>query len=205
MTTLGSFNHMLQEFVAELSATFPDYPQITLFKAALPGMLKENPRQGLDTFMAATSPHGEKIMQNDESFFEEDINLGMGLKLNDLWHADGLDTDTRKAIFSYVSTLYVLGMTIQNLDPKILDGIEDIAKNAAATVKETGSLDIAGMLPQMMSQVGNLMGVDTPDPNDPTFQSLVSMLGDNFGKGGAGTMPMLGDGDDTPPDESSSP
>lgn len=188
---------MLQEFVGELSATFPDYPQITLFKAGLPGLLEENPRYGLDTFMAATSPHGDKIMQSDESFFAEDINLGMGLKLNDLWNADGLDADTRKAIFSYVSTLYVLGMTIQNLDPSILNGIEDIAKNAAATVKETGSLDIAGMLPQMMSQVGSLMGVETPDPSDPTFQALLSTLGNNVGQDPS-AMPMLKDFKDAP-------
>jgi len=188
MTTLNSFNHMLKEFVKELSATFPEYPQITLFKAALPGMLEENPQYGLDTFMKATSPHGDKILQNDEAFFEEDIDLGMGLKLNDLWHADGLDEDTKKAIFSYVSTLHVLGMTIQSLNPDILNGIESIAKNAAASMKESGSVDIAGMLPQMMSQVGQLMGVETPDPSDPTFKSLMSMLGDSVGKG---TIPGL--------------
>ena len=188
MTTLNSFNHMLKEFVPELSATFPDYPQITLFKAGLPGMLEENPRCGLDSFMKATSPYGDKIMQADESFFEADIDLGMGLKLNELWHADGLDADTRKAIFSYVSSLYVLGITIQSLDPSILNGIEDIAKNAAATMKETGTVDISSMLPQMMSQVGSLMGVDTPSADDPTFQSLMGMLGPNVAQGRADPM-----------------
>lgn len=184
MTTLGSFNHMLQEFVGELSATFPDYPQITLFKAGLPAMIEDNPRACLDTFMQATSPHGDKIMQGDESFFESDIDLGMGLKLNDLWHADGLDDDTRKAIFSYVSTLFVLGMTIQSLDPSILNGIEGIAKDAAASMKESGSVDVASVLPQMMSKVGSLMGVDSPDPNDPAFQNLLGMMSNGLGNGG---------------------
>lgn len=191
MTTLDSFNHMLKEFVAELSATFPEYPQITLFKAGLPGMLEGNPRYGLETFMKATSPHGDKILQNDEAFFEEDIDLGMGLKLNDLWHADGLDDETRKAIFSYVSTLHVLGMTIQSVNPDILSGIESIAKNAAASMKESGSVDIASMLPQMMSQVGQLVGVETPDPSDPTFASLMSMLGDSVGNGTIPGLPGL--------------
>jgi hypothetical protein len=177
MTTLGSFNHMLQEFVAELATTFPDYPQITLFKAGLPGMIEENPRACLDTYMKATSPHGDKIMAGDQSFFEADIDLGMGLKLNDLWHAEGLDDETRKAMFSYVSTLFVLGMTIQSLDPSILNGIEGIAKDAAASIKESGSTDISSVLPQMMSRVGSLMGVDTPNPNDPAFQNLMSMMG----------------------------
>lgn len=202
MTTLDSFNHMLKEFVGELSATFPDYPQIMLFKTGLPAMLADNPRQGLDTFMAATSPHGDKIMQGDESFFEEDIDLGMGLKLNDLWHADGLDVDTRKAIFSYVSTLFVLGITIQSLDPKILNGIEDIAKDAAKTMKETGSVDMTTMLPQMMSKVGSLMGMPTPDESDPRFKSIMSMVGDNLSAGGVSDiLPALGDPTDYDDDD----
>jgi len=181
---------MLQEFVGELSATFPDYPQITLFKATLSTMLESSPTKGVDTFMAATQPYGDKIMQGDESFFDEDINLGMGLNLRDLWHAEGLDADTKKAIFSYVSTLFVLGTTIKTLDTKILDGIEDIAKDAVSSVKESGSLDMTTMLPQMMSKVGALMGVETPDPNDPKFQNLMSLVTESFGNGGL--FPQIG-------------
>ena len=166
MTTLDSFNHMLKEFVGELSATFPDYPQIMLFKTGLPAMLADNPRQGLDTFMAATSPHGDKIMQGD------------------------------------VSTLFVLGITIQSLDPKILNGIEDIAKDAAKTMKETGSVDMTTMLPQMMSKVGSLMGMPTPDESDPRFKSIMSMVGDNLSAGGVSDiLPALGDPTDYDDDD----
>lgn len=204
MTTLASFNHMLQEFVSELSATFPDYPQITIFKAGLPAMLQENPASGLESFMKATSPHGDKILGGDDSFFQQDIDLGMGLKLNDLWAAEGLDTETRKAIASYVSTLYVLGMTIQSLDPTILNGIEDIAKDAAASIKESGSMDMSMLLPQMMSKVGNLMGVAAPDPNDPQFQSLMGMFGSSMASTGGklpGGLMGLPDTLEDPPSE----
>lgn len=184
MTTLASFNHMLQEFVSELSSTFPDYPQIVLFKAGLPAMLNDNPSHGINTFMKATSPHGDKILAGDDSFFDEDIDLGMGLNLNDLWSADGLDEVTRNAIKSYVSTLFVLGMTIQSLDSSILQGIEDIAKDAAAAIKNEGSMDMVSMLPQMMSRVGNLMGVPAPDANDPQFQALMGMFGSQIPSSG---------------------
>jgi hypothetical protein len=50
-------------------------------------------------------------------------------------------------------------------------------------MKETGTLDISSMLPQMMSQVGSLMGVETPSADDPTFQSLMGMLGPNVARG----------------------
>jgi len=189
-TTIQSFNHMLGQFVDELAATFPEYPQITLFKAGLPTMLESDPGKGVEVFMTSTQPHGDKIMQGDESFFDEDINLGMGLNLKDLWHAEGLDTDSKKAIFSYVSTLFVLGTTIKTLDVSILNGIEDIAKEAVSSVKESGSLDMGAMLPQMMSKVGALMGVETPDPNDPKFQNLVDLVTESFGKGGM--FPQLG-------------
>lgn len=197
MTTLASFNHMLKEFVGELSVTFPEYPQIALFKAGLPAMLESNERYGLDAFMKAVSPHGEKIMTGDESFFQEDMDLGMGLKLNELWNADGLDGETKKAIFSYVSTLFVLGMTIQALDPKMLSGIEDIAKNAAASMKASGSLDMTSMLPNMMQQVGALMGVGAPDTADPKFQALMGTIGDSLAAGGVSDiLPALGDKDE---------
>lgn len=202
MTTLASFNHMLKEFVGELSVTFPEYPQIALFKAGLPAMLESNERYGLDAFMKAVSPHGEKIMAGDESFFQEDMDLGMGLKLNELWTADGLDAETKKAIFSYVSTLFVLGMTIQALDPKMLSGIEDIAKNAAASMKASGSLDMTSMLPNMMQQVGTLMGVGAPDTSDPKFQALMGTIGESLAAGGVNDiLPALGDKDDEPMDE----
>jgi hypothetical protein len=75
-------------------------------------------------------------------------------------------------------------MTIQSLDPSILDGIEGIAKDAAASMKESGSVDVASVLPQMMSKVGSLMGVDSPDPNDPAFQNLLGMMSNGLGNGG---------------------
>jgi hypothetical protein len=162
-TTVRSFNHILQEFVDELSETFSDYPQIQLFRAGLPGMLEKDEWYGVNTFMDALTPHGDKILNNDRSFFDEEIHLGMGLQLNHLWKED-LDDDTRDAIASYVSTLFMLGMTLKSITPDIMSKIEGIAKNAAMTMKKNGGqMDMASMLPGMIQQVGGLLGADGGD------------------------------------------
>jgi hypothetical protein len=161
-TTVRSFNHILEEFVDELSETFNDYPQIMLFKAGLPGMLEKDPWYGVNTMMETLAPHGEKIMNNDRTFFEEDLHLGMGLKLNQLWQED-LDDDTRDAIANYVSTLFMLGMTLKSIDPNLMQQIEGIAQTAAMGMKQQGKMDVASMLPGMIQQVGGLLGAQSQD------------------------------------------
>jgi len=179
--TLQTFNHTLCEFIDELSLTFDDVPQIKLYKAGLPALLAQDERAALEFFMDATRAHADKIMKKDSSLFEEDaIDLGMGLKISDLWHADGLDDDTRGAIWNYLSSLFILGMTIDSLDENMLSSIENLANQTAAKLKSKGSMDLGAMLPDLMQSVGGILGNQgmIDGASEPGFQNVLqSMLG----------------------------
>lgn len=175
-TTVRSFNHILEEFVDELSETFSDYPQIQLFKAGLPGMLEQDEWYGVNTLMETLTPHGDKILNNDRTFFEEELHLGMGLKLNQLWREE-LDDDTRDAIANYVSTLFMLGMTLKSITPDIMSKIESIAQSAAMDMKmKGGQMDMASMLPGMIQQVGGLLGAQSQDIDSAMGGEMQAMM-----------------------------
>jgi len=153
-TTLQTFNHTISEFLDELSLTFEEVPQIKLYQAGLPALLEKDERTALKFFMNATKKHGDKIISKDPSLFEEDVvDLGMNLHLSDLWHADGLDDDTREAIWNYLSSLFILGTTIDSLDDSMLQSIETLANNTARQLKAQGSMDIASVLPGLFQSV----------------------------------------------------
>lgn len=199
-TTLQTFNHTISEFLDELSLTFEEVPQIKLYQAGLPALLEKDERAALKFFMNATKKHGDKIISKDPSLFEEDaVDLGMNLRLSDLWHADGLDDDTREAIWNYLSSLFILGTTIDSLDDSMLQSIETLANNTARQLKAQGSMDIASVLPGLMQSVGGILGSGAPDTSDPNFQSVIqSVMGSMNFAGMQDMLPGPEDDDDMP-------
>lgn len=156
-TTIASFNAMLLEFVTELSETFPEYASISVFNGMLPSFIKQDEMYGVNTFMKTLQPYGNLILTQNDELFEKDISLGP-LKLKDLWHAPGLSEESKKAIWSYIMNLFVLGMTLNQLNPQMLSGIEDLAKRTAAQMKASGNFDLSSMLPSLIQGVGNIVG-----------------------------------------------
>ena len=201
-TTIQTFNYTLTEFLEELSLTFDDVPQITLYKNTLPSILKNDERAGLNFFMNATRVHGDQIMNKDESMFDGDaIDLGMNLKISDLWHAEGLDEGTKDAMWNYLSTLFVLGMTLEGLSGDILNSIEDIAKTAAEQLKTQGNLDMSSLLPGLIENVSGMFGAEAPDLNDPTFQNMMqSIMGTMTGGSIGDILPAIEENDEDMPD-----
>ena len=199
-TTLRTFNHTLCEFLDELSLTFDEVPQIKLYKAGLPALLQQDERAALTYFMNATRDHADKIMKKDASLFEEDaIDLGMNLRISDLWHAEGLDDETRNAMWNYLSSLFILGMTIDSLNENMLSSIENLANETAKKLKDQGSMDLGAMLPGLMQSVGGILGnADmATGANDPGFQNVLnSMLGGMGLPGGMQGMLQGGQEDD---------
>jgi len=182
MTTISAFNKLLSDFVDDLSDTFEDVPQMRLFKASLPVVLQTNERGGLDMFMKSTRPYGEKILMMDRTLFDEPVLIG-GLDVSQLWHVEGLDEVSKTAIMNYVNTLFTLGIALETVDAPVLAGIEDLAKSAAAQMKDSGSIDFQSMLPGLMQNVGALLGADMssmPDVSDPKLQSILDGVMSNF-------------------------
>lgn len=182
MTTISAFNKTLTDFIADLSETFDDVPEIGLLKAMVPTLIHDDVHGAMKLYMNALRPYATKLINKDVSMFEQPVVLGT-LDVSTLWHADGLDDGTRDAIMNYISTLFVLGMTLENVDSNMLDNIEKMASDAATTLKETGSLDIASVLPGLMQNVGTMMGMkpeEIPSLDDPKMRQILDSVMQNF-------------------------
>jgi len=182
MTTIATFNKTLLDFIADLGETFDDVAEIGLLRAMIPSLINDNEQAALKLYMDALRPYGEKLVKKDHTIFEAPLVIGT-LDVSTLWHADGLDDGTREAIMNYISTLFVLGMTLENVDGEMLNNIEKMAADAASTLKETGSIDIAAVLPGLMQNVGTMMGMrpeEIPSLDDPKMKELLNSVMKNF-------------------------
>jgi len=178
MTTIAAFNALLNDFITDLSNTFDDVPQMTIFKTTLPVLLASDERQGLTLFMDAVRPYAERILKSDRTVFEDpenSVTIG-GLNVSELWNVDGIDEGSKTAIMNYLNTLLALGMALENLNDDMLGSIESMAKEAATTMEQGGSIDFKAMLPALMQNVGTLLGADMPDMNDPKVQGLLDTV-----------------------------
>ena len=182
MTTIGAFNHTLSEFLGDLSATFPEKQDIVFYDQMLPQLLKANERAGLEFFMNAARDHGDAILAKDNSLFDQPICIGKGLDLANLWNDNGLDDSSRNAIWNYLNTLFVLGMTLEGVGSDILTGIESLAKSTAEKLK-CGDETLETVLPNIMSSVGDMMGVGIPQDDAPDFNALLSSVMASMGGG----------------------
>ena len=182
MTTVATFNKTLLDFIADLSETFDDVSEIGLLKALIPSLIRDNEMAAVDLFMAAMTPYAKSIVNRDASMFDAPVILGT-LDVSTLWNADGLDDATRSAILDYVNSLFVLGMTLQKVDGAVLGQIESLAGDAAKSLKQSGSLDIASVLPGLMQNVGSMLGMkpdEIPDMNDPEMKKILDSVMQNF-------------------------
>jgi len=182
MTTVATFNKTLLDFIVDLSETFDDVPEIGLLKAMIPQLIRDNETAAVDLFMNAMEPYAKHILNRDATMFESPVILGT-LDVSTLWNADGLDDVTRSAIMDYVNSLFVLGMTLQKVDGAVLGQIESLAGDAAKSLKQSGSLDIASLMPGLMQNVGQMLGMkpdEIPDMNDPEMKKILDSVMQNF-------------------------
>ena len=182
MTTVATFNKTLLDFIADLSETFDDVSEIGLLKAMIPQLIRDKETAAVDLFMKSMEPYAQHIINRDAAMFESPVIIGT-LDVSTLWNANGLDDVTKSAIMDYVNSLFVLGMTIQKVDDAVLGQIETLAGDAAKSLKQSGSLDIASVLPGLMQNVGQMLGMnpdEIPDMNDPEMKKILDSVMQNF-------------------------
>ena len=155
MSTIGAFNDMMEQFLEELVQTFPEEPAMKKYQVSFDMMKMGNKRAVMEYFMGNISPHASRIMARDETFFLENTEIVQDFNIGSIW-TDSISVNTKSAIWQYMQTLYMLGMTISAVPEETLQEIEKIAKKAAGNMKP-GSLDTHAMLSgiqHMMSGLG---------------------------------------------------
>jgi len=158
MASVKAFNDMMEQFLNELRQTFPEEKAVVKYQTAFDLLRKSNPRQCVNGFMASISAHSDKIMQKDDTFitegnfeFTNEVNIGK------YWNGD-LSENTKAAIWQYIQTLNILGMTITSIPQETLDTIESVASQCAESMQGGGG-DEKALMNSMSGLLGSLGGM----------------------------------------------
>jgi hypothetical protein len=158
MTSVGTFNDMLVQFINELESTFPEEPAFKKYLVSVDIMRAANPRKCVDVFMKATSKYSNQIMQKDDSFFFDFDEL----PIKKYWN-DDLSDGTKAAIWQYLQTLNILGMTITTIPAEMLSMVEGAAAKCAESMQGGG--DEKSLMSGMSSLFSSMSGLLGPEKN----------------------------------------
>lgn len=157
MSTISAFNDMMEQFLEELVQTFPDEPAMKKYQVSFEILRKANSRGCMEQFMNSVKPYSSQIMSKDAAFFLDNEDVLKEFNLKAIW-TDDVSARTKDAIWQYLQTLYMLGMTISALPEDALASLEQMALKCAKDMKP-GDLDpsalmngVSSMLMQGLSQ-----------------------------------------------------
>jgi len=152
MTSIGTFNDMLVQFISELESTFPEEPAFKKYMISIDIMRAANPRKCVDAFMKGAGKYSNQIMQKDDSFFSDFEEL----PIKKYWN-DDLSEGTKNAIWQYLQTLNILGMTITTIPADMLSMVEGAAAKCAESMQGGG--DEKSLMSGMSSLFSSMTGL----------------------------------------------
>ncbi len=153
MATVNAFNETLDQFLSELSLTFPENKAVTKFQAAFEIMRQTAPSKILDNFMVSVQPYSAKIMAKDDTFITEDsksIQALGDIDLAAMWNESS--DQTKAAIWQYVQMLTVLGTTIKSFPKDALNMIEEVAEKCAEQMKGCDGFSLMNLMNTISQQ-----------------------------------------------------
>jgi hypothetical protein len=158
MTSISAFNDMMERFLEELKETFPEEKCIKKYIAIFDLARSVKPKKCVKNYIKHIQPYANYVMTKDERFFlENPPEIISDLNLQNLWTED-LSQGTKDAIWQYLQTLYMLGMTITSIPSDTLDMIESVAKKCADGMQNGGGgLDEKALMSSMSGLFGGLM------------------------------------------------
>ena len=156
MASSNAFLEMFRQFLGELRDTFPENETV---KAANEASYS---RSTIDRFMKYTSARATLMSQRDPAFFSKKNKFADEIGLCDIWARDDVSDQTRNAIWSYYSNLYMLAMTISMLPPEMLSMIEATAEKCAKNAQETGQLDEKALMSSVTDLMSKMGGGPVP-------------------------------------------
>lgn len=166
MTSVSTFNDMMEQFLNELEQTFPEEKSFKKYHASFDVMRAANPRKCVDVFMSEASQHATKIMQKDDSVFDDFKHLD----LKKYWTPE-LSEATKAAIWQYIQTLNILGMTITSIPADMLSMVEGVAAKCAEGM-QSGDANPASLLSSMSGLFGMLGGGEPQTPKKKKPKAL---------------------------------
>jgi hypothetical protein len=143
---------MLQQFITELITTFPEEKTFKKYQTSFEIMRSANPRKCVDAFMNGAGKYSNKIIKKDDSFFSDFTEL----PIDKYWN-DDLSQNTKNAIWQYLQTLNILGMTITTIPADMLSMVEGAAAKCAESIQGGG--DEKSLMSGMTSIFSSMSGL----------------------------------------------
>lgn len=158
-STVQAFNSMMGNFLDELNQTFPEEQKIAVVREAFDDLCSANARKPMELFTASLTPYAELVMAKNPALFDQPIELPGGLDMSKLWAMPDVSQETRDAIWQYIQMLFMLGSTVQNLPPQLLETIESVAMSCASELQDgQGGLNMGALSNVLMGGLTNIMG-----------------------------------------------
>lgn len=158
-STVQAFNSMMANFLEELHQTFPEESKIAIVQEAFSDLASVNARKPMELFTGSLAPYSELVMARNPALFDQPIELPGGLDMSTLWNKPDVSEDTRAAMWQYIQMLFMLGTTVQNLPPQLLDTIESVAASCAGQMQpdSEGNMDLSQLSRMLMGGLGSVM------------------------------------------------
>ena len=127
---IQTFNKLFEEFLEKIITQF-DYPKLKTYRRAFLLLKETSPQTPVNIFMSGCVNYKNEIKERDETFFLKDETITKNIQnffkdcgLDVYWKE--LSTATKKAIWDYIQSLFVLGEIIVNKDKKQFDKYNSI-------------------------------------------------------------------------------
>lgn len=155
-STLGTFIMMMEQFISEMIATFPNETKLRVYSNSFDMIKKTNPRKILQLFMESVAPYTQQIIARDESVMMDDtIPLNKELNLKHIWRSPGITDSTKDAIWSHMNTLLMFGTTLQNIPSELMSSIEQLATQYSSQMGDSSAgIDPALLMSGLQSMLG---------------------------------------------------
>lgn len=158
-STVQAFNTAMGNFLEQLSDLFPEETKIAIVRESFSSLASINPRKPMELFTAALAPFQNLVMAKDAALFDQPIELPGGLDMSALWVKEGVDQESRDAIWQYLQLLFMLGTTVQSLPPQLLETIENVAMSCASQFESGGgNMNFGSLSNILMGGLGNILG-----------------------------------------------
>ena len=206
MANVTAFIQVLEQFLDELTSTFPEQTSLKKYRSTFDLLRKANPRKIMESFVASATPYVDHILKMDESFFlNSDIEFLKALDVQKWWTSD-LSAATKQSIWQYLQYLVVTsGIGGMPPMPTMPDGVQDQIQQLAESIPTTNNgknFDVDSIPPaaimniakqfdpgadiseehvkQAMDMVKNMMS--SGESPDDLMGNLMKSMGGNFSK-----------------------
>lgn len=208
MANVSAFTQVLEQFLDELTQTFPEQPALKKYKATFDLLRKANPRKIMETFVESVKPFADRIMQKDETFFlNGNIDFLNGLDIKKWWTPE-LSQGTKNSIWQFLQYLLITSGVAAPQMPQMPTGVQQQIETLAESIpkpKEGEQFDVesipvdavmniakqfqpdadisADHVKQAMGMVKELMASQGDDASpEQLLQGMMKSMGGNFSK-----------------------